>query len=431
MKTLNLILLATVASVVASAPVSAQEKSDIGKWYVSPGIGVLIFEGNEPANAGSIGLLRLGYEATDHLTFEFGGLYGPRFSKSSQSKYGPETFKPAEAWGVSADVLYHFNRWERWDPYVSVGAGYMRSPDRIFADHSVDAWMPRVGGGVIWHWTDSVSLRANATLAAGIHSKVEAVPMFDLGMIYRFGGQPAAAPTGTGAVVGETDTDGDGLTDAEEARLGTNPRMKDTDGDGLTDGEEVNVYKTDPLNRDTDFDLLSDGDEVLKYKTDPLKPDTDAGGVWDGHEVLEDSTDPLNKNDDLMLFAVQVEFGYDETVIRDPKYFAQFDVIAKVLTRHPEATAVIEGHADRKAKSSPQYNQNLSELRAKAVQKHLTEKGIQASRLKAVGFGFTRPKVQPDLVNGNPENRRVEIYIRGAGGLAAKEAFLKEEASTK
>jgi hypothetical protein len=28
--------------------------------------------------------------------------------------------------------------------------------------------------------------------------------------------------------------------------------------------------------------------------------------------------------------------------------------------------------------------------------------------------------VQPDLVNGNPENRRVEIYIRGAGTNADK-----------
>jgi outer membrane protein OmpA-like peptidoglycan-associated protein/outer membrane protein W len=424
MKTLHRIALAAVAAVFVSSAVSAQEKSDIGKWYVSPGIGVLVFEGNEPANAGTIGLLRLGYEATDHLTFEFGGLYGPRFKRSSQSKYGPAAFKSAEMWGVSSDVLYHFNRWERWDPYLSVGVGYMQSPDSIFADHSKEAWTPRVGGGLIWHWTDSISLRANATLAAGIHDKVEAMPMFDLGMIYRFGGKPQSAPTG--AVSGETDSDGDGLTDAEEARLGTNPHMKDTDSDGLMDGEEVNVYKTDPLNRDTDFDLLSDGEEVLKYKTDPLKPDTDAGGVWDGHEVLEDGTDPLNKNDDLMLFAVQVEFGYDETVIRDPKYFAQFDVIVKVLTRHPEATAVIEGHADRKAKSSAKYNQELSDLRAQAVQKHLIGKGIQASRLKAVGFGFSRPKVQPDLVNGNPENRRVEIYIRGAGGLAAKEAFLKE-----
>jgi len=424
MKTINRFVLAATAGVFVSCAATAQEKSDIGNWYVSPGIGVLVFEGNEPANPGGIGLLRVGYEATDHLTFEFGGLYGPRFTKSDQSKYGPETFKPAEAWGAFSDVLYHFNRWERWDPYVSVGVGYLRSPDKIFGDKSSHVWTPRVGGGLMWHWTDAVSLRANATLAVGINDKAEAMQMFDVGMIYRFGGSPGIAPDGAG--VSDVDSDGDGLSDADEARLGTNPRMKDTDGDGLTDGEEVNVYKTNPLNRDTDFDDLSDGDEVLKYKTDPLKADTDSGGVRDGHEVLEDGTDPLNKSDDLMLFEMQIEFGYDEAVIVNPKDYAQLDVIVKVLTRHPGATAVIEGHADRRAKSSAKYNQTLSEQRAEAARKYLVGKGIQASRLKAVGFGFTRPKVQPYLVNGNPENRRVAVYIRGAGGSSAKEAFLNE-----
>ncbi len=164
---------------------------------------------------------------------------------------------------------------------------------------------------------------------------------------------------------------------------------------------------------------------MLKYKTDPLKRDTDEGGVSDGHEVLEDGTDPLNKNDDLMLFELEMEFGYDQTIIQ-PQYYPKLDVVAKVLARHPEATAVIEGHADRRAKSDAKYNQDLSEKRADAAMKYLVQKGVQNTRMRAVGFGFTRPKVQPDLVNGNPENRRVDIYIRGAGGQSAKEAFLKE-----
>ncbi len=46
---------------------------------------------------------------------------------------------------------------------------------------------------------------------------------------------------------GTVDTDGDGLTDAEERLLGTNPALVDTDGDGFSDGEEVrNGF--DPLN---------------------------------------------------------------------------------------------------------------------------------------------------------------------------------------
>lgn len=89
------------------------------------------------------------------------------------------------------------------------------------------------------------------------------------------------------------DTDGDGLSDGDELRRGTNPLNPDTDGDGLTDGDEV-ARGTDPLNPDTDGDGLRDGDEVARG-TDPLNPDTDGDGVGDGAEVAQ-GTDPLNPN---------------------------------------------------------------------------------------------------------------------------------------
>jgi len=59
-----------------------------------------------------------------------------------------------------------------------------------------------------------------------------------------------------------TDSDGDGLMDGEEKRLGTDPNNPDTDGDGLTDRQEVRVYRADPLNADTDSDGYNDGEEV-------------------------------------------------------------------------------------------------------------------------------------------------------------------------
>jgi len=49
------------------------------------------------------------------------------------------------------------------------------------------------------------------------------------------------------------DSDGDGLSDEDEAKLGTDPNNPDTEGDGLFDGEEVKEYKTDPLDKDTDY----------------------------------------------------------------------------------------------------------------------------------------------------------------------------------
>jgi hypothetical protein len=63
-------------------------------------------------------------------------------------------------------------------------------------------------------------------------------------------------------IVDLRDSDKDGLTDEEEAVLGTDPFNPDTDGDGLFDYEEVHTWGTDPLNPDTDGDGYSDGDEV-------------------------------------------------------------------------------------------------------------------------------------------------------------------------
>lgn len=112
---------------------------------------------------------------------------------------------------------------------------------------------------------------------------------------------------------GGTDTDGDGITDAEEGTLGTKPNDADSDDDGLPDGEEPSRgADTDgdglinALDPDSDDDGLFDGTEAGKScsgsgtdaalghcrpdgdsgatKTDPLLADTDGGTVRDGSE---------------------------------------------------------------------------------------------------------------------------------------------------
>ena len=89
------------------------------------------------------------------------------------------------------------------------------------------------------------------------------------------------------------DTDGDGLTDKEEADKGTDPKKADTDGDGLTDKEEADKG-TDPKKADTDGDGLTDKEEADKG-TDPKKADTDGDGFTDKEEVAK-GTDPKNPN---------------------------------------------------------------------------------------------------------------------------------------
>lgn len=71
-----------------------------------------------------------------------------------------------------------------------------------------------------------------------------------------------SAPSDSTTPTAGVDTDGDGLTDAEETALGTDPTVTDTDKDGLTDREEVKVFFTDSRNPDTDSDGYLDGLEV-------------------------------------------------------------------------------------------------------------------------------------------------------------------------
>jgi hypothetical protein len=85
------------------------------------------------------------------------------------------------------------------------------------------------------------------------------------------------------------DDDRDGLTNEQEADLGTLSGDRDTDRDGLDDGQEVNVYKSDPLNTDSDKDGLKDGDEVSKG-SDPLNTDSDRDGVPDNRDPDPAST---------------------------------------------------------------------------------------------------------------------------------------------
>jgi outer membrane protein OmpA-like peptidoglycan-associated protein len=401
--------------------VKADELVDAPRWYVNPGIGMIFPEGNQAIDEGLNLNLRLGYDLTDHWSVETEASFAPNMTNNERW-----TQKKQRMYGLGVDALYHFDRYSRFDPFLSAGWAVYMADRNVFEEGDRSTLTgPRIGLGAMYHLTDNFSLRADSRALMSVDKRHEMQYTVDAGVVYRFGGsRDSRVSEGAAAVAAlPKDSDGDGLTDEEEAKLGTDPFNKDTDGDGLTDGDEVKVYKTNPLNPDTDFDGLKDGAEVFTHKTSPLDRDTDKGGVADGHEVIEDKTNPLDPSDDLMLFEVYIQFDYDTTVIK-PEYFKDIDQVVRVLQRNPQATAVIEGHADRRTRSSEKYNQDLSERRAQAVQSYMAGKGVTASRLSAVGYGYSRPKVQPDLVNGNPENRRVEIYIRGAGTNADKVKYV-------
>jgi len=95
----------------------------------------------------------------------------------------------------------------------------------------------------------------------------------------------------------DNDHDSDGLTNEQEAALGTNPYKADTDGDGIPDNLEVELYNTDPTKADSDGDGMTDGEEIAN-SSNPNKSDSDGDGISDYEELMLYNSNPNEVDSD-------------------------------------------------------------------------------------------------------------------------------------
>ena len=70
----------------------------------------------------------------------------------------------------------------------------------------------------------------------------------------------------------------------------------------------------------------------------------------------------------------------------------------------------VEGHTD--SEGIPERNQPLSERRAKSVADFLVEAGVPAERIKAIGYGDTKPIADNATAEGRAQNRRIEFTVK-------------------
>ena len=94
-----------------------------------------------------------------------------------------------------------------------------------------------------------------------------------------------------------------------------------------------------------------------------------------------------------------------------PSMETDLEKLGTFLTDHPELRLEISGHTD--SAGNADANLKLSRDRAEAIRNHLLDRfSIEPDRIKATGFGSTRPVVQPEVTERDRQvNRRVEFSL--------------------
>jgi len=104
-----------------------------------------------------------------------------------------------------------------------------------------------------------------------------------------------------------------------------------------------------------------------------------------------------------------IYFDFGSSKIREQS-IPELKQLEKILRENPEIHMEIAGHTDNVG--SAEFNQYLSEIRAKAIKDFLTVNGISGERITTVGYGESRPLVSnDDEREGRQLNRRVEFRI--------------------
>jgi outer membrane protein OmpA-like peptidoglycan-associated protein len=104
-----------------------------------------------------------------------------------------------------------------------------------------------------------------------------------------------------------------------------------------------------------------------------------------------------------------IYFDFDKATFKTESY-TELNKLEAMLSQNQNIVMEIAGHTD--AVGTKAYNQYLSLKRAQAVKDYLTKKGISTRRIKAVGYGKSKPLASNDDEQGGRElNRRVEFKV--------------------
>ena len=195
-----------------------EEKGNEAKWSFSPAVGWMDFDGAEQVKDAPLLTLRLGYDWSEALTFEGSLYYAPYLPEQTVGKttYDPVTgavtsYDPKHSrlsdtdptadksmmLGGAVDGLFHLTRWERLDPFLTLGVGMLWFDANMHFGH----WAPelRYGGGVMYHFNDEWAIRAEGRgfFKEGGQDRLKCSSLIEAGVVWTWGARiPPKAATG-------------------------------------------------------------------------------------------------------------------------------------------------------------------------------------------------------------------------------------------
>ncbi|KPA18435.1 flagellar motor protein MotB [Candidatus Magnetomorum sp. HK-1] len=434
-----------VFSLFAFSNVSADVRSS--GITITPFAGGYFFEGNECYDDGPIYGLGLGYRLNEHFSAELSMSYG-NFEVSPCDYDSDCDHQYINGYGAYLDIAYDILPDFILVPYITAGVGALlldydredEDPD-YGIDNNIEAVF-HYGGGVRFALTDQIDIRADVRHALTFDEKDNEKVAFDhynnleatLGFTLTLG---KSKPT-TVAMIGN-DQDNDGVADSVDQCPNTVPNVSvntfgcpyDTDKDGVYDyqdkcpetfsGETVDMFG---CSKDSDSDGVVDTKDKcpgtpanVAVGKDGCSLDADSDGVNDYLDkcpntppgTLVDARGCKNVAGKDIRLNLKITFDSGKADIAKSS-LDQVKAVAEVMSKYPNSKAVIEAHTD--SSGSEKYNLDLSQKRADMVVHYLTNLfGIEKSRLRAVGYGESRPIADNRTIAGKKRNRRAVAII--------------------
>ena len=335
--------------------------------------------------------------------------------------------------GLQFKLASFWNEESWFDPYVRVGANYLR--------HDYE------GTGLVNNDGDLVKAN-HFTVATGIGSNFWLTKNFGLNLQ----GDYVSTPTNKGGAInfwqagasilfrfGNNDRDKDGIKDKDDAcpdvfGLAQFQGCPDTDGDGIADKDDNCPEVAGPVENngcpwpDTDGDGVLDKDDACPSVAGPAEnkgcpwPDTDKDGILDKDDKCPNEYglakyDGCPKPKDVTAKETSDElkdilFNFGKATLR-PESTAKLDAAANLI-KTDGGTYLLVGHTDKKG--SDAVNLRLSKQRAAAVVAALEARGVSADALKSKGVGSAEATMPVTATDAERlVDRKVEVkYVTGA-----------------